>query len=75
MIPEYVQSLVPALGKHDCIETIDLSANGIEDDCGALLVSIIKKQAERRDNTTWVNTLRKKAMRRQTGMKVPGKRK
>ena len=69
--PENLQALVPGLGRHEFIETIDLSANGIEDECGALIVSIIKKQAERRDNDIWIKTLRKKAMKRNTGMKVP----
>jgi hypothetical protein len=32
LIPDFVQMLSPALGKHPNIETIDLSANGIEDD-------------------------------------------
>lgn len=42
MKPENVQAFSQSLGKHEFIETIDLSANGIEDDCGALIAGIIK---------------------------------
>ena len=42
MKPENVQVFAPALGKHELVETIDLSANGIEDDWGALIAGIIK---------------------------------
>ena len=42
MKPENMQAFSQSLGKHEFIETIDLSANGIEDDCGALIAGIIK---------------------------------
>lgn len=42
MKPESVQAIISALGTHANLETIDLSANGIEDECGSLIVSIIK---------------------------------
>lgn len=42
MRPENLHAIVPSLGKHEMIETLDLSANGIEDDWGALIASVIK---------------------------------
>jgi len=66
--------LVPALGQHENIETIDLSANGIDDESGGLIVGIIKHQAERRDNNIWMKALRKRIMKRVTGMKLPKKK-
>lgn len=71
LLPEYVKVISAALGRHPLIETIDFSANGIEDNAGAYLVGIIQKQAERRDRDIWIRTLRKPKMRRITGIKLP----
>eukprot|EP00347_Sterkiella_histriomuscorum_P018447 403345477 len=53
-----LEAIMPALCQNQCLETLNLSCNGLDDKCSYLIAKIVSSQSERRDHVVWSYSLR-----------------